>query len=215
MEQPKSSLTTVLNNPSQLQVVPQNLKRNPSPHQQYAKSEKLPEDLTVKSEKDKSFEGRSDSTCLLCDDCPRGTSMHSGAEALWPEAARPAPSAPHPRSCDEASGSIGVRRRWQLSPSQPPLKNLLSLLKAYYALNAQPKCRRALKCRFREPTTGCSEKVVEKMQAGQISVQSSEPSSTGTRAKPACPCQERRSASGCRCRWNPGQHREPPEPSEG
>ncbi|KAJ7409520.1 hypothetical protein WISP_113962 [Willisornis vidua] len=46
-----------LEQPSQLHVVPQNLKiENPVPRNT-CKNEKLPEDLTVKSEKDKNFEG--------------------------------------------------------------------------------------------------------------------------------------------------------------
>uniref|UniRef100_A0A452ULJ7 Zinc finger E-box-binding homeobox 1 n=1 Tax=Ursus maritimus TaxID=29073 RepID=A0A452ULJ7_URSMA len=167
-----------LEQPSQLQVVPQNLKKeNPVPTNS-CKSEKLPEDLTVKSEKDKSFEGGvNDSTCLLCDECPGDINAlpelkHYDLKQPAQPPPLPAPEAEKPES-SVSSGGDG-----NLSPSQPPLKNLLSLLKAYYALNAQPSAEELSKIADSvNLPLDVVKKWFEKMQAGQISVQSSEPSS--------------------------------------
>ncbi|XP_072508029.1 zinc finger E-box-binding homeobox 1 isoform X2 [Notamacropus eugenii] len=148
-----------LEQPGQLQVVPQNLKKEGSVPTGGCKSEKLPEDLTVKAE-DKPSEGGAGDACLLCEDCP------AEPEAGAPEADEAEPPAP----AEPAEG--------RLSPSQPPLKNLLSLLKAYYALNAQPSAEELSKI---ADSVSLPLEVVkkwfEKMQAGQVSVQPSEPSS--------------------------------------
>ncbi|KAM5235777.1 zinc finger E-box-binding homeobox 1 isoform 3-T3 [Ctenodactylus gundi] len=168
-----------LEQPSQLQVVPQNLKKeNPAPTNS-CKSEKLPEDLTVKSEKDKSFEGRvNDSTCLLCDDCPGD--LNALPDLKHYDIKQPAqpPSLPSPEAEKSESSVSSGPGDGNLSPSQPPLKNLLSLLKAYYALNAQPSAEELSKIAdsVNLPLDVVT-KWFEKMQAGQISVQSSEPSS--------------------------------------
>ncbi|XP_057587286.1 zinc finger E-box-binding homeobox 1 isoform X3 [Hippopotamus amphibius kiboko] len=168
-----------LEQPSQLQVVPQNLKKeNPVPTNS-CKSEKLPEDLTVKSEKDKSFEGGgNDSTCLLCDDCPGDISAlpelkHYDLKQPAQPPAPPAPEAAMPEASAPSGSGDG-----SLSPSQPPLKNLLSLLKAYYALNAQPSAEELSKIADSvNLPLDVVKKWFEKMQAGQVSVQASEPSS--------------------------------------
>ncbi|KAF5928827.1 hypothetical protein HPG69_012399 [Diceros bicornis minor] len=167
-----------LEQPSQLQVVPQNLKKeNPVPTNS-CKSEKLPEDLTVKSEKDKSFEGVNDSTCLLCDDCPGDINAlpelkHYDLKQPAQPPPLPAPEAEKPEASVSSGSGDG-----NLSPSQPPLKNLLSLLKAYYALNAQPSAEELSKIADSvNLPLDVVKKWFEKMQAGQISVQSSEPSS--------------------------------------
>ncbi|MXQ94212.1 hypothetical protein E5288_WYG004028 [Bos mutus] len=168
-----------LEQPSQLQVVPQNLKKETPVPTNNCKSEKLPEDLTVKSEKDKSFEGGgNDSTCLLCDDCPGD--LNALPELKHYDLKQPAqpPPPPTPEAAKpEASASSGSGDG-SLSPSQPPLKNLLSLLKAYYALNAQPSAEELSKIADSvNLPLDVVKKWFEKMQAGQISVQSSEPSS--------------------------------------
>ncbi|XP_075406455.1 zinc finger E-box-binding homeobox 1 isoform X6 [Tenrec ecaudatus] len=168
-----------LEQPSQLQVVPQNLKKeNPVPTNS-CKSEKLPEDLTVKSEKDKSFEGgATDSTCLLCDDCPGDLNAlpelkHYDPQQPAQPSQPPAPEAEKPAPSVSSGTGDG-----NLSPSQPPLKNLLSLLKAYYALNAQPSAEELSKIADSvNLPLDVVKKWFEKMQAGQISMQSSEPSS--------------------------------------
>ncbi|XP_053778059.1 zinc finger E-box-binding homeobox 1 isoform X2 [Desmodus rotundus] len=168
-----------LEQPSQLQVVPQNLKKENPTATNSCKSEKLPEDLTVKSEKDKSFEGGvNDSTCLLCDDCPGDINAlpelkHYNLKQPAQPPPLPAPEAEKPESSAASGSGDG-----NLSPSQPPLKNLLSLLKAYYALNAQPSAEELSKIADSvNLPLDVVKKWFEKMQAGQISVQSSEPSS--------------------------------------
>ncbi|XP_040844010.1 zinc finger E-box-binding homeobox 1 isoform X4 [Ochotona curzoniae] len=168
-----------LEQPSQLQVVPQNLKKeNPVPTNS-CKIEKLPEDLTVKSEKDKSFEGgANDSTCLLCDDCPG--ELNALPELKHYDLKQPAQPPPVPApEAEEAETSVPAGAAdGSLSPSHPPLKNLLSLLKAYYALNAQPSAEELSKIADSvNLPLDVVKKWFEKMQAGQISVQSSEPSS--------------------------------------
>ncbi|XP_061033938.1 zinc finger E-box-binding homeobox 1 isoform X5 [Eubalaena glacialis] len=167
-----------LEQPSQLQVVPQNLKKeNPVPTNS-CKSEKLPEDLTVKSEKDKSFEGGgNDSTCLLCDDCPGDISAlpelkHYDLKQPAQPHLPPTPEAAKPEASAPSGSGDG-----SLSPSQPPLKNLLSLLKAYYALNAQPSAEELSKIADSvNLPPDVVKKWFEKMQTGQTSVQSSEAS---------------------------------------
>ncbi|XP_029094710.1 zinc finger E-box-binding homeobox 1 isoform X4 [Monodon monoceros] len=167
-----------LEQPSQLQVVPQNLKKeNPVPTNS-CKSEKLPEDLTVKSEKDKSFEGGNDSTCLLCDDCPGDISAlpelkHYDLKQPAQPRLPPTPEGAKPEASAPSGSGDG-----SLSPSQPPLKNLLSLLKAYYALNAQPSAEELSKIADSvNLPPDVVKKWFEKMQTGQTSVQSSEASS--------------------------------------
>uniref|UniRef100_K7GMN7 Zinc finger E-box-binding homeobox 1 n=1 Tax=Sus scrofa TaxID=9823 RepID=K7GMN7_PIG len=169
-----------LEQPSQLQVVPQNLKKETPVPTNSCKSEKLPEDLTVKSEKDKSFEGggRNDSTCLLCDDRPGDASAlaelkHCDLRQPAQPPPLPAPEADKPEASDPSGSGEGG-----LSPSRPPLKNLLSLLKAYYALNAQPSAEELSKIADSvNLPLDVVKKWFEKMQAGQVSVQPSEPSS--------------------------------------
>ncbi|KAM9572538.1 zinc finger E-box-binding homeobox 1-like isoform 1-T2 [Trichechus inunguis] len=168
-----------LEQPSQLQVVPQNLKKENLVPTNGCKSEKLPEDLTVKSEKDKSFEGGvDDSTCLLCDGRPGDPNAlpelkHHDLKQPARPPQLPAPEAEKPESSVSSGTGDG-----SLSPSQPPLKNLLSLLKAYYALNAQPSAEELSKIADSvNLPLDVVKKWFEKMQAGQISVQSSKLSS--------------------------------------
>ncbi|XP_028728789.1 zinc finger E-box-binding homeobox 1 isoform X2 [Peromyscus leucopus] len=166
-----------LEQPSQLQVVPQNLKKeNPAPTNS-CKSEKLPEDLTVKSEKDKSFDGAvDDSTCLLCDDCPGDLNALPELKHYNPE--HPAQPPPPTPEAEKPESSASSARDGDLSPSQPPLKNLLSLLKAYYALNAQPSAEELSKIADSvNLPLDVVKKWFEKMQAGQIPGQSPEPPS--------------------------------------
>ncbi|XP_020846143.1 zinc finger E-box-binding homeobox 1 isoform X3 [Phascolarctos cinereus] len=168
-----------LEQPGQLQVVPQNLKKENSVPANSCKSEKLPEDLTVKSEKDKHFEGGADdSTCLLCEDCPGD--LNALPELKHYDPKQPAPPAqPSAPEAEKSEPPVPADpEEGHLSPSQPPLKNLLSLLKAYYALNAQPSAEELSKIADSvNLPLDVVKKWFEKMQAGQISVQSSEPSS--------------------------------------
>ncbi|XP_003222016.1 zinc finger E-box-binding homeobox 1 isoform X1 [Anolis carolinensis] len=168
-----------LEQPSQLQVVPQNLKKENSVPANSCKMEKLPEDLRVKSEKEKSFEGETkDSTCLLNNDCPGESnalqeSKHYNIKN--PTQLSQLSDVEAEKSKSAVSTEAGEAN---LSPGQPPLKNLLSLLKAYYALNAQPSSEELAKIADSvNLPLDVVQKWFKKMQAGQISVPSSGPSS--------------------------------------
>ncbi|CAI5788973.1 zinc finger E-box-binding homeobox 1 isoform X1 [Podarcis lilfordi] len=168
-----------LEQPSQLQVVPQNLKKeNPTPTNS-CKIEKLPEDLRVKSEKEKSFDGETnDSTCLLRDDCPGESNALQ--ESKHYDIRNPTqPSQLSSADAEKSEPSVSPETgEANLSPGQPPLKNLLSILKAYYALNAQPSSEELSKIADSvNLPLDVVKKWFEKMQAGQISVPSSGPSS--------------------------------------
>ncbi|XP_060638471.2 zinc finger E-box-binding homeobox 1 isoform X4 [Anolis sagrei] len=168
-----------LEQPSQLQVVPQNLKKeNPAPANS-CKMEKLPEDLRVKSEKEKSFEGETkDSTCLLNDDCPgEPNALQESKHYNIKNPTQPSQLSDVDAEKSESAVSTEAGEA-NLSPGQPPLKNLLSLLKAYYALNAQPSSEELTKIADSvNLPLDVVEKWFKKMQAGQISVPSSGPSS--------------------------------------
>ncbi|XP_029444457.1 zinc finger E-box-binding homeobox 1 isoform X2 [Rhinatrema bivittatum] len=166
--------------PSQLQVVPQNLKKENSVPPEICKTEKLPEDLTIKSEKDSNFEGEnSNSTCLLCEDCPGDLNALQEIKHY---------DLKHPIQLPQLSGIEATKSESptsdigdNLNPNQPPLKNLLSLLKAYYALNAQPSAEELSKIADSvNLPLDVVKKWFQKMQAGEISVQSSGPSSPET-----------------------------------
>ncbi|XP_060104161.1 zinc finger E-box-binding homeobox 1 isoform X1 [Heteronotia binoei] len=168
-----------LEQPSQLQVVPQNLKKENSAPANSCKSEKLPEDLRVKSEKEKSFEGETnDSTCLLRDDCSGDlNALQESKHYDVKNVSQPPQVSGAEAEKSESSGSSEAGEA-NLSPGQPPLKNLLSLLKAYYALNAQPSSGELSKIADSvNLPLDVVKKWFEKMQAGQISVPSSGPSS--------------------------------------
>ncbi|XP_053117891.1 zinc finger E-box-binding homeobox 1 isoform X1 [Hemicordylus capensis] len=168
-----------LEQPSQLQVVPQNLKKETPAPTNSCKIEKLPEDLRVKSEKEKSFEGETnDSTCLLCDDCPGDPNALQESKHYDMKNPTQPPQLSGVEAEKSESSVSSEAGEANLTPGQPPLKNLLSLLKAYYALNAQPSSEELSKI---ADSVNLPLEVVkkwfEKMQAGQISVPSSVPSS--------------------------------------
>ncbi|XP_069585746.1 zinc finger E-box-binding homeobox 1 isoform X1 [Ranitomeya imitator] len=159
--------------PSQLPVVPQNLKKEVPV--EACKAEKLPEDLTIKTEKETKF--TADSTCMISDDGSQNTNAlqepkhyEQKKSDLLPESGKDEPVKSESSSVDTADGN--------LTPSQPPLKNLLSLLKAYHALNAQPSAEELSKI---ADSVNLPLDVVKKwfvkMQNGEISVQSSRSSS--------------------------------------
>ncbi|XP_075443824.1 zinc finger E-box-binding homeobox 1 isoform X3 [Ascaphus truei] len=160
-----------LEQPSQLQVVPQNLKKEAPASANIFKAEKLPEDLTIKTEKETKF--TEESTCMLCDDPPGDINAlqelkhYDQKKGLQlPENSKTETIKSEPSSSDTAEGN--------LTPSQPPLKNLLSLLKAYYALNAQPSGEEISKIADSvNLPLDVVKKWFEKMQSGEIPVQSS------------------------------------------
>ncbi|XP_016281804.1 zinc finger E-box-binding homeobox 1 isoform X3 [Monodelphis domestica] len=168
-----------LEQPGQLQVVPQNLKKENVVPTNSCKSEKLPEDLRVKSEKEKHFEGGpEDSTCLLCEDCPGDLNALPDLKHYDPKQPAPAAQPGVPEADKTEPPAPADPGEGRLSPSQPPLKNLLSLLKAYYALNAQPSAEELSKIADSvNLPLDVVKKWFEKMQAGQIPGQASDPSS--------------------------------------
>ncbi|KAG7487471.1 hypothetical protein MATL_G00023900 [Megalops atlanticus] len=152
------------------------------------KAEKLPEDLTVKSEKGRKAEPEAESesekgagTCLLCDDCPGGLDAlhqlkHCKKEGLKVNGA----------DAERAEAAIAsLLADGSLPPGQPPVKNLLSLLKAYYALNAEPAAEELAKI---SDSVSLPPDVVgkwfERMRSGRVSAGS--PAATPNReASPA------------------------------
>lgn len=161
MEQPKSSLTTVLEQPSQLRSCFLKFKkRNPVPTNN-CKSEKLPEDLTVKSEKDKSFEGGGATALASCVTTVPGD-INALPELKHYDLKQPA-QPPRPPTPEAAKPEAPPLHRGpemavvsQSATFKEPLVSSESIL-CFEQHNK--KCRRALKITpFIEPTTGCSEK---------------------------------------------------------
>ncbi|XP_041717280.2 zinc finger E-box-binding homeobox 1 [Coregonus clupeaformis] len=111
--------------------------------------QRLPEDLTLKEETTK--------TCLLCDNCPGGLDSFHALE-----------------HCKKASGLRinGDKSESVLSEgvgNQP--KNLLSLLKAYFALNAEPTKEEVSKISDSVSLpTDVVKKWFDKMQISQVSL---------------------------------------------
>ncbi|MCI4384424.1 hypothetical protein PGIGA_G00038500 [Pangasianodon gigas] len=144
--------------PSQAQVALQNLKKEPvGQNTDSCKAERLPEDLTVKSKTTR------DKTTITVDgewQQEKGklynhtTNKHCGEEEQEVNGT-------HLEEKPEAD--VG------LCPGQPPLKNLMSLLKAYFALNAEPTKEELAKISESvNLPTDIVRKWFEKMQNGQI-----------------------------------------------
>ncbi|XP_048404943.1 zinc finger E-box-binding homeobox 1b isoform X8 [Stegostoma tigrinum] len=158
--------------PSQLQTVPQNLKKEIPNLADNCTNGKPPEDLTVKTEKmETSVEGVGN-TCLLCNECP------GGLNALHELKHYQLKTESHSGGNNIRTSGASVSTEESTSSDQEPLKNLLSLLKAYYALNAEPTSEELAKISVAVNLP--LEKVkkwFEKMQTGQIPVLPSCPSS--------------------------------------
>ncbi|KAJ8278056.1 hypothetical protein GJAV_G00083350, partial [Gymnothorax javanicus] len=151
------------------------------------KMEKLPEDLTVKLDKGKKTEQavekevgkevkeqveKGTGTCLPGDDCPNGTDALHHLKHCKKETLRV-------NGADTERAELVISSLLSdanLSPSQPPLKNLLSLLKAYYALNAEPNQDELAKISDSvNLPVDVVRKWFEKMQAGQVTVEEPSP----------------------------------------
>ncbi|XP_063308671.1 zinc finger E-box-binding homeobox 1 isoform X1 [Pelobates fuscus] len=164
-----------LEQPSQLPIVAQNLKKEMPVPAEICKTEKLPEDLTIKIEKDTKFAG--ESTGSTPDVRPGDINAlqevkHCGQKKsdLLPETSKAETVKSESLSVDVVDGN--------LTSSQPPLKNFLSLLKAYYALNAQPSAEELTKIADSvNLPLDTVKKWFAKMQNGEISVNSSRSSS--------------------------------------
>ncbi|KAE8280110.1 Zinc finger E-box-binding homeobox 1 [Larimichthys crocea] len=159
--------------PNQGQLTAQNLKKEPEPDSpaqtttDIFKSQKLPEDLTIKGTRHnemKEKEEKTTKTCLLCDNCPGGLETlhalkHCKADGLRLNGA----------GLDKSESAVAALLSEGGLCSQP--KNLLSLLKAYFALNAEPT-----KDELAKISDSVSlpihvvKKWFDKMQEGQISL---------------------------------------------
>lgn len=157
--------------PNQGQLTAQNLKKEPnSPAQTTTdafKSQKLPEDLTIRGTRPietKEKEEKTTKTCLLCDNCPGGLEAlhalkHCKTDGLRLNGA----------GLEKSESAVAALLSEGGLCSQP--KNLLSLLKAYFALNAEPT-----KDELAKISDSVSlpihvvKKWFDKMQEGQISL---------------------------------------------
>uniref|UniRef100_A0A096M2D0 Zinc finger E-box-binding homeobox 1 n=1 Tax=Poecilia formosa TaxID=48698 RepID=A0A096M2D0_POEFO len=155
--------------PNQGQLTPHNLKKEPVSLAQSAadsiKSQKLPEDLSVRGSRDQpqQKEEKTTTTCLLCENCP------GGLEALH--------ALKHCKKEDLRLNGAGLDKSEAVAAllsdgglcNHP--KNLLSLLKAYFALNAEPSKDELVKI---SDSVSLPIHVVKKwfskMQQGQISL---------------------------------------------
>ncbi|NP_571784.1 zinc finger E-box-binding homeobox 1b [Danio rerio] len=143
--------------PSQAQAVLQSPKKEPlGSNTEVCKGQKLPEDLTVKTNRDKTTLTVDEKSMLhndiLLKHCGKDEHRING------------------KNLEEKMDLEG------LCPGQPPLKNLLSLLKAYFALNNEPTKEELAK--ISESVSLPAEVVkkwFEKMQLGQISMDPSSP----------------------------------------
>ncbi|XP_035389238.1 zinc finger E-box-binding homeobox 1b isoform X1 [Electrophorus electricus] len=144
---------------AQAQATLHSMKKEPAEQNMDAcKAEKLPEDLTVKSKV-----SRDKTTITVDEEMQRekdnATPRHCGKEGQRVNGTHP-----------EEESEVDVK----LCPGQPPLKNLLSLLKAYFALNAEPTKEELAKISESVSLpTDVVRKWFEKMQSGQISVDTS------------------------------------------
>lgn len=143
--------------PSQAQAVLQSPKKEPlGSNTEVCKGQKLPEDLTVKTNRDK--------TTITVDE---NSMLHNDI------------SLKHCGKDEHRINGKNLEEKMDLEglcPGQPPLKNLLSLLKAYFALNNEPTKEELAK--ISESVSLPAEVVkkwFEKMQLGQISIDPSSP----------------------------------------
>ncbi|XP_059182848.1 zinc finger E-box-binding homeobox 1b isoform X2 [Centropristis striata] len=159
--------------PNQGQLTAHNLKKEPEPTSpgqattDTFKSQKLPEDLTIKGTRpiettDK--EEKTTKTCLLCDNCPGGLEALHALKHCKKDGLRL-----NGTSLDKSESAVAALLSEGGLCNQP--KNLLSLLKAYFALNAEPT-----KDELAKISDSVSlpihvvKKWFDKMQEGQISL---------------------------------------------
>ncbi|XP_047424117.1 zinc finger E-box-binding homeobox 1b isoform X2 [Mugil cephalus] len=124
--------------PNQGQLTAHNLKKEPESMSQTTtdlfKSQKLPEDLTIRGSRAddmKEKEEKTTKTCLLCDNCPGGLEALHALKHCKKEGLRL-----NGETLDKSESAVAALLSEGGLCSQP--KNLLSLLKAYFALNAEP-----------------------------------------------------------------------------
>lgn len=125
--------------PNQGQPTAQNLKKEPEPASPAQttdsfKSQKVPEDLTcrgIKPNKTKEKEEKTTKTCLLCDNCPVGLEALHALKHCKKDCLRL-----NGTGLDKSESAVAALLSEGGLCNQP--KNILSLLKAYFALNAEP-----------------------------------------------------------------------------
>ncbi|XP_041669870.1 zinc finger E-box-binding homeobox 1b isoform X1 [Cheilinus undulatus] len=158
--------------PNQGQITAQNLKQEPEPISltqatDTFKSQKLPEDLTMRGSRPKESkekEEKTTKTCLLCDNCPGGLEALHALKHCKKDGLRL-----NGAGLDKSESAVAALLSEGGLCHQP--KNLLSLLKAYFALNAEPT-----KDELAKISDSVSlpihvvKKWFDKMQEGQISL---------------------------------------------
>ncbi|KAI3355055.1 hypothetical protein L3Q82_017932, partial [Scortum barcoo] len=159
--------------PNQGQLTAQNLKKEPesiSPAQTATdsfKSQKLPEDLTIRSTRPnetKEKEEKTTKTCLLCDNCPGGLEALHALKHCKKDGLRL-----NGAGLDKSESAVAALLSEGGLCKQP--KNLLSLLKAYFALNAEPTNDELAKISDSVSLPiHVVKKWFDKMQEGQISL---------------------------------------------
>ncbi|XP_014047571.2 zinc finger E-box-binding homeobox 1 isoform X1 [Salmo salar] len=130
------------------------------------------EEAQTEAEAEQSKEGETPkaqtgkTTCLLCDDCPGGLDALHMLQHCKPTNGEGGKGSPLDPSIAALLAEAGI------TPGQPPLKNLLSLLKAYFALNAEPTEEELTKISDNVSLpVDIVKKWFEKMQSGQITVE--------------------------------------------
>ncbi|KAF7659181.1 hypothetical protein LDENG_00002460 [Lucifuga dentata] len=156
--------------PNQAQFTAQNLKKEPHPitsDQSTTDSQKLPEDLTMKNtsgteNKDVEEEQKNTKACLLCDNCPGGLEALHALKHCKKDGVRL-------NGLDKSESAVAALLSEGGLCNQP--KNLLSLLKAYFALNAEPTKDELAKISDSVSLPAhVVKKWFDKMQEGQISL---------------------------------------------
>ncbi|XP_070974899.1 zinc finger E-box-binding homeobox 1-like isoform X2 [Oncorhynchus clarkii lewisi] len=130
------------------------------------------EEAQTEAEAEQSKEGETPkaqtgkTTCLLCDDCPGGLDALHMLQHCKPTNGEGGDGSPLDPYIAALLAEAGI------TPGQPPLKNLLSLLKAYFALNAEPTEEELAKISDNVSLpVDIVKKWFEKMQSGQITVE--------------------------------------------
>ncbi|TDG97010.1 hypothetical protein EPR50_G00220160 [Perca flavescens] len=159
--------------PNQGQLTAHNLKKEPEPTTpgqtttDNFKSQKLPEDLTIRGARPnetKEKEEKATKTCLLCDKCPGGLEALHALKHCKKDGLRL-----NGAGLDKSESAVAALLSEGGLCNQP--KNLLSLLKAYFALNAEPTKDELAKISDSVSLpTHVVKKWFDKMQEGQISL---------------------------------------------
>ncbi|XP_020494226.1 zinc finger E-box-binding homeobox 1b isoform X2 [Labrus bergylta] len=159
--------------PNQGQITAKNLKQEPEQISlaqnttDTFKSQKLPEDLTMRGSrpnKTKEKEEKTTKTCLLCDSCPGGLESLHALKHCKKDGLRL-----NGTGLDKSESAVAALLSEGGLCNQP--KNLLSLLKAYFALNAEPSKDELAKISDSVSLPiNVVKKWFDKMQEGQISL---------------------------------------------